>query len=112
MSEFTGEGQRVRCIDCANLVDGHCTAKDTTVAPKKRRLCTKYVFAGEYENRETASAMYVPWIDKKTKKMIARLAALGITPVSSREQSMILAPKTTADTSKPEEPLIWTPDMT
>lgn len=82
MSQFQGSSNKVRCVDCVKLSGKNCTAKKTKVAPKKRRLCSSYVFKGEFENREPLPAVYMPPIDKKTLKMIKKLMAMGITPVA------------------------------
>ena len=82
MSQFEGSKVKVRCTDCSKLSGIHCIAKNTTVSPKKKRVCSTYVFKGEYENRIPAAAIYMPHIDKKTKKMIKRLLDMGVVPVA------------------------------
>jgi hypothetical protein len=83
MAEFKGKGLKVRCIDCAKLVDGKCSVKGALVSSKKKRLCASYDFKGEYENRTPAAAIYSPYMDRKTRKRINRLINMGITPVSA-----------------------------
>lgn len=82
MSQFEGSKIKVRCADCSKLSGNRCTAKNTTVAVKKKRLCSIYEFKGEYQNRTPAEAIYVPHVDKKTRKMIRKLLDLGVIPVS------------------------------
>jgi hypothetical protein len=83
MSQFKGSKHRVRCVDCTKWVDARCVAKGDKVSPKKKRVCPIYEFKGEYENRTPAEAMYVPHVDKKTRRALKRLAGLGIVPVSA-----------------------------
>jgi hypothetical protein len=80
MSQFEG-GNKVRCADCSRLAGNRCGAKNTKVSVKKRRKCDTYVFKGQYENRQPSEATYVPYTDKKIRKMIKRLIKLGIMPV-------------------------------
>ena len=82
MSQFVGSKNKVRCIDCTKLLLGKCAAKNVLVSPKKKRACTIYEFKGEYDNRTPASAIYSPYMDKKTRKAINRLINLGINPVN------------------------------
>ncbi len=135
MSQFTG-GRRVRCVDCLHLQGNQCTGrKDTpTVSPKKKRDCGVYSFKGEYKNSTPLEAVYVPYIDPKTRQIMKKLMKLGVVPVSDeeiRETGMrrLEIPASTATASLPgteikEEPLmggqddgeqeetslIWTPD--
>ncbi len=138
MSQFSGVTKlKVRCTDCIKLTGTHCIAKNTKVAPKKKRLCSVYKFKGEYENRTPAEATYMPHIDKKTRKMIKRLLDLGVVPVAedgsiemqdgfARTKTLPM-PATTATTPliedkkgtdpvihKPSDPgvanLLWTPN--
>jgi len=122
MSQFEGSKLKVRCTDCTKLSGTRCAVKDTTVSPKKRRVCGIYEFKGEYENRTPAESVYLPHIDKKTLKMLKRLAKLGILPVSEdgsletrggfyRDKTLPM-PSTTATSSlvgvqKQEDPLIY-----
>ena len=92
MSQFQGSNTRVRCIDCARLDGNTCLAKRGTVAPKKRRTCGQYQFKGEYVNRTSAEGIYIPPVDKKTKRMINKLLRLGIVPVSGNSQPVVLGP--------------------
>lgn len=82
MAQFKGSNSKVRCIDCLNLEDTRCAAKDAQVAPKKRRVCSVYKFKGEYENRNPAEVLHLPTMDRKTRKMIERLIKMGVVPVS------------------------------
>jgi hypothetical protein len=82
MGQFKGSNIRVRCVDCVKLDGTRCSAKDTSVAPKKRRVCSTYVFKGEYENRTPAEGIYMPPMDKKTRKMIEKLIRMGVVPVA------------------------------
>ena len=82
MSQFEGNKLKVRCVDCSKLTGMHCTAKDVKVAPKKKRSCGLYDFKGTYINRVPAAAIYVPHVDKKTRKMIRKLIAKGAFPVA------------------------------
>jgi len=81
MAQFEG-GNKVRCIDCTKLSGSHCNAKNAKVKPKKKRTCTMYNFKGEYENRVPCASIYMPPIDKKTRKMIKRLLEMGVVPVA------------------------------
>ena len=111
MSEFSGSKNKVRCVDCTNLSGNHCLAKKVKVAPRKRRVCKKYNFAGEYDNRETMYGRYVPNVDRNTRRLLQRFANLGIQPVSEGQSSLITVPKTTAsEKSSDDDKLIWTPD--
>lgn len=80
MSEFKGSS-KVRCIDCVNLQDRFCSAKDTTVAPRKKRVCGSYEFTGIYQNRTPLPVSPVPYVDKSTRRMIKKLLSLGILQV-------------------------------
>lgn len=82
MSQFEGGKIKVRCVDCTKLESGRCTAKGTKVTPKKKRTCNVYEFKGEYENRTPAESTYVPYVNKKTRKMIRRLLEMGVIPVA------------------------------
>ena len=82
MAEFKGNKLKVRCLDCAKLANGKCTAKNVQVSSKKRRLCPIYEFKGAYVNRTPAKAVYSPYMDRKTRKRIDRLLNMGIAPVS------------------------------
>ena len=82
MSQFEGSKLKARCTDCTKLSGNHCTAKNTTVTPKKRRRCTAYEFKGEYENRVPAAALYMPHVDKKTQRLIRKLLRMGVVPVA------------------------------
>jgi hypothetical protein len=87
MSEFSGSTSKVRCVDCTRLQGNICSAKKVKVAPKKRRSCGSYSFSGEYENRTSLDSMYIPYVDKKTKKLFRKLSELGIIPVSAEEEA-------------------------
>jgi len=82
MSQFEGGKFKVRCIDCTKLSGSHCGAKNTKVSPKKKRLCSQYDFKGEYVNPVPCASVYMPPIDKKTRKMIKRLLEMGVVPVA------------------------------
>lgn len=84
MSQFQGSNTRVRCTDCSRLEGNTCTAKKATVAPKKRRVCGQYQFRGEYTNRGPVESVYVPAVDKKTRRMINKLLRLGVVPVAGQ----------------------------
>ena len=81
MAQFEG-GNQVRCIDCTKLSGSHCNAKNVKVKTKKKRACTMYNFKGEYENRVPCASIYMPPIDKKTRKMIKKLLEMGVVPVA------------------------------
>jgi hypothetical protein len=104
MSSFDGTSKiKVRCIDCVRLSGTRCSAKKVKVSVKKRRTCSSYSFKGEYENREPAETMYVPYIDRKTRKMIQRLLSLGVSPVPEKVQpaldTPLIVPASTATSS-------------
>ncbi len=82
MSQFEGSALKVRCIDCTSLAGNRCSAKNTKVAPKKRRICSQYHFKGEYENRTPANSVYIPYVDKKTRKYIQNLLQMGVVPIA------------------------------
>lgn len=93
MSEFQGSNHKVRCVDCSLLSGKHCSAKKVKVSPKKRRTCDSYQFKGEYENRNPLESTYVPYVDKKTRRLLRRLMKMGITPnVDSPEDSGLILP--------------------
>ncbi len=81
MSQFKG-GNKVRCIDCTKLSGKTCTAKNTSVSVKKRRICGQYQFSGEYANSTPLSATYVPHVDKKTKQLMKKLIKMGVMPMT------------------------------
>lgn len=81
MSHFEG-GNKVRCIDCTKLSGKTCTAKNTSVSVKKRRSCGVYQFSGEYVNSTPLPATYLPHVDKKTKKLLKKLAKMGVMPMT------------------------------
>lgn len=138
MSQFQGSTVRVRCADCAKFSEGRCLAKDASVAARKRRTCTAYVFKGEFQNRTPLESVYFPPVDKKTRKMIQKLIALGVVPVAGNQpvavgpdgvpmvKQTVVVPPTTATTNpaflpkslpevkgeeeSDEQPVIWTPD--
>ncbi len=85
MSEFTGAGNKVRCVDCVSLSGKHCVKKNTGVAPKKKRTCAVYSFKGEYINRTSPEAMYIPYVDQGTRRLIRKMQKLGIVPVAESE---------------------------
>jgi hypothetical protein len=86
MSQFNG-GPKVRCIDCTRLSVNRCTVKDVKVSSKKRRVCKQYDFKGEFVNRTPADSIYVPYVDKNTKRLMKRLSKLGILPVTGERPS-------------------------
>ena len=129
MSLFKGSNYLVRCVDCVNFTGSHCSLKKSKVSPKKKRTCDIYAFKGEYHNRTPAEATYVPYVDPGTRKLIKKLARLGVLsnyehPVHPRQF------KTTAnsdtlkmgeavrlgeaaiipDLPQEEETIIWTPN--
>ena len=120
MAQFTG-GRKVRCTDCTKLSGKSCSVKQVKVSLKKRRLCDLYEFKGEYANRTPVDAMYVPHVDKKTRKLMKKLMDLGVVPVqdgvpmpSSTATAGVLGVQAQQDNLiwKPEdvkESLIWTP---
>jgi len=138
MSQFTGEGRRVRCVDCLHLQGKTCIGRKgtPTVSPRKKRSCGAYGFKGEYQNSTPLESVYVPHVDPKTRQLMKKLAKLGVVPVSDadmREAGMrkIAVPSSTATASllgtevqesamladqadeekkEEEESLIWTPD--
>jgi len=63
------------------LVGTKCGVKRAKVSVKKRRTCSKYNFTGEYANGTPADAVYLPHVDRKTKKLLKRLAKMGVQPV-------------------------------
>lgn len=85
MSQFQGSITRVRCADCNKFSAGRCLAKGSSVAARKRRTCTAYVFKGEFQNRTTLESVYFPPVDKKTQKMIQRLISLGVIPAAGND---------------------------
>jgi len=89
MTEFAGATIRVRCVDCVSLSGKHCVRKNISVSPKKKRVCGVYTFKGEYANRTSSETMYLPYIDKSTRRLIRKMQRLGIVPVanSSEEES-------------------------
>lgn len=101
MSQFNGGKNKVRCVDCVLLSGNLCQAKGVGVAPKKHRTCTKYQFKGEYQNRETAEGMYVPQIDKSTRRLIRQMIELGIIKVNEDgtpvQRQAIEVPRTTVN---------------
>lgn len=100
MSQFNGGKNKVRCVDCVLLSDNLCKAKKTGVAPKKHRICTTYQFKGEYKNRAPIEGMYVPQIDKSTRRLIRQMIDLGIIKVHENgtplQRESIEMPRTTA----------------
>lgn len=81
MSQFEG-GNKVRCVDCTKLAGKHCTAKNTTVSVKKRRICGQYNFAGEYVNSTPLPTTYLPHVDRKTKQLMKKLIKMGVMPMT------------------------------
>lgn len=86
MSQFEG-GNKVRCIDCTNLSGKTCTTKNTTVAVKKRRICSQYNFTGEYVNNNPLPTTYVPPIDKKARRLLNKLMKMGVMPMTGDRPS-------------------------
>ncbi len=101
MSEFTGERNRVRCVDCNYLSGTHCSKKNIKVAPRKRRTCAVYGFKGEYTNRTSPEAMYIPYVDGSTRRLLRKMIKMGIVPVAHSPENDsqykgIPMPRTTA----------------
>ena len=100
MSQFNGGKNKVRCVDCTLLSGNMCTSKRIGVSPKKRRACTTYKFKGEFQNSEPIEGMYLPQIDKSTRRLIRKMVELGIIKVNDEgvplQREMIEMPKTTA----------------
>lgn len=98
MSEFTGGKVKVRCIDCTHLSGARCALKNTKVSPKKRRICGVYNFKGEYVNRISPPARYVPNLDKSTQRFIRKFVRANIFPVADSEGGFkrIEMPRSTA----------------
>lgn len=93
---------RVRCIDCSNYSNGACSVKSRTpkTAPRKRRTCAKYSFSGFINNRTSPPSEFRPfwwWYSKKEKKILSRLAALGVSPSTGVAEPAM--PKSTAASS-------------
>lgn len=131
MSQFKG-GNKVRCVDCTCLVrlNGNtCGVKGASVSINKRRVCNKYNFKGEYENSAPLPATRVPFVDKKTRKLLKKLQKLGVmsgtpdsypaTPPSAAFHSTatadipVVGETQSAPTSVPDpadDPIIWTPE--
>ncbi len=82
MSQFEGSVLKVRCIDCTNLVENRCTTKSVKVAPKKKRICSQYHFKGVYENRGQSTSIYIPHVDKKTRRYIKKFLQMGAIPIA------------------------------
>lgn len=83
MSEFKGAAYKVRCADCIKLSGNHCSVKKIKVSPKKRRTCGIYEFKGNYENRTSPEASYIPYVNKNTRRLLKKLMKLGVMPVPS-----------------------------
>lgn len=83
MSEFQGASQKVRCTDCSQFSGSQCSAKNTKVSPKKRRICDLYQFKGKYENRTPLESTYIPKVDKKTRRLLNKLLKLGVVSPAS-----------------------------
>ncbi len=96
MGEFTGGGVKVRCIDCTHLSGTQCARKKTKVGPKKHRTCSVYDFKGEYVNRESPPAMYIPNVDKSTLRLLRRLYESGILTAGGQESKRVEMPRSTA----------------
>ena len=82
MSQFEGNKLKVRCADCSKFAGNRCAVKDVKVTPKKKRSCHLYEFTGTYSNREGMESIYVPHVDKKTRKMLKKLIAQRVLPVA------------------------------
>ena len=80
MSEFKGSSNKVRCIDCTKFTGKICALKNVSVSPKKKRICNVYDFKGEFENRTVLESMYVPYVDKNTRKLMRKLMKLNVLP--------------------------------
>lgn len=124
MGQFKGSRFKVRCVDCTKLLRTRCVPKDVVVSPRKKRLCGAYEFKGWYENSTPMDAMYLPYVDKKTLKMLRRLTKLGILPVSGdgtvetrdgfyRDKMVSMPTSTAVDSSgevwAKEDPIIYKP---
>lgn len=87
MAEFVGSSNKVRCADCTKLLGNKCTAKSAKVSPKKRRTCSLYEFKGAFENRTPLESVYVPYMDKNTRRMLKKLMKLGLTAPNPRSMN-------------------------
>jgi len=98
MGEFTGGGTKVRCVDCTHLSGTRCARKAAPVSPKKRRICGVYDFKGEYVNRTSPQAMYMPNVDKSVQRLLRKLLRNNIIPVpaAGKEYKQFEMPKSTA----------------
>lgn len=100
MSQFNGGKNKVRCVDCQLLTGNLCKAKGVGVSSKKRRICTTYQFKGSFQNREPLPGTYVPQIDKSTRRLIRKMAELGIIKVhedgTPLQREVVEMPRTTA----------------
>jgi hypothetical protein len=104
--------------------------KDVSVSTNKPRVCNKYNFKGEYENSAPLPATRVPFVDKKTRKLMKKLQKLGVmsgkpgayptAPPSAMFHSTatadipVVGETQSAPTSAPDstdEPVIWTPGI-
>lgn len=114
MSSFNGEGTKVRCIDCDRFSENRCVAKKVKTSAKKRRKCSIYKFKGSFENRETADAMYIPYVSPQTLKLQRKMQKLGIVTAPAEVEDKLVLPAsdffgTTADGGVKIDNLIWTP---
>lgn len=84
MSEFEGGKVKVRCVDCTKLSGSRCSLKGSKVSAKKRRTCSKYDFKGEFSNRVSPDAVYLPYVDPKSRRILNKLMKLGLTSSSNK----------------------------
>ncbi len=117
MSTFTGEGLKVRCIDCTHFSGKRCNSKNIKTSAKKRRTCSVYQFKGSFENREPADAMYIPYVSPQTRKLQKKMQKLGVIadPNSPSEDNLVVPASDFFGTSagggvQAADKLIWTPD--
>lgn len=100
MSQFNG-GNKVRCIDCSRLNGTTCSAKSTSVAVKKRRTCSQYKFKGEYENSTPLPSVYVPHVDKATKRLMKKLMKMGVMPMQGTRPHPVEGPNPYGEEATP-----------
>jgi len=116
MSTFTGEGLKVRCIDCVHFSGKKCSVKSVKTAAKKRRTCNVYKFKGVLENREPAEAVYIPYVSPQMRKLQKKMQKLGVIAGPNDPKNNLVVPAsdffgTTAGGGvKEEDSIIWTPD--
>lgn len=89
MGKFEGNKFQVRCTDCTKLSGNRCIAKDTKVKPKKKRICTIYNFKGKYENSTPIDTIYIPYIEKKTIRLMKKLMKMGVLQTNIGETQQV-----------------------